>query len=300
MFGLGDKKKLVTHDGTFHTDDVFACATLSLVLEKNGESFEIIRTRNEEKIKEGDFVFDVGGVNDEATNRFDHHQPGGAGTRSNGIHYASFGLVWKKFGKDLASPERVWELIDKHLVSPIDAGDNGQEIFDSKHEITPYLLQDTIGVFRRTWKEEPRKNDEYFLKAVKWAKEILVREIICTEDLVEAEALVLADYQKAKDKRIIVLDKNYPFESVLSAFSEPLFVIAERPDGLWKAQAIRDDTNTFKNRKNFPKSWAGLRNQELATVSGVEDAVFCHRGLFMAVAGSREGAIAMAERAISL
>ena len=30
-------KKLVTHDGSFHTDDIFAAATLSILLEKKGE-----------------------------------------------------------------------------------------------------------------------------------------------------------------------------------------------------------------------------------------------------------------------
>ena len=63
-------KKLITHNGTFHADDVFACVTLSLMLEKNGEKFKIIRTRDEKIIKGGDYVFDIGGVYDEKTNRY--------------------------------------------------------------------------------------------------------------------------------------------------------------------------------------------------------------------------------------
>ena len=78
---MNEKKTLITHNGSFHTDDIFACATLSLMLEKKGEKFEIIRTRDEEIIKTGDYVFDVGGVYDEEGNRFDHHQKGGAGVR---------------------------------------------------------------------------------------------------------------------------------------------------------------------------------------------------------------------------
>ena len=72
-------KKLVTHNGSFHSDDIFAAATLIIYLEKRGEKYEIIRTRDQEIIKTGDYVFDVGGVYDEATNRFDHHQKGGGG-----------------------------------------------------------------------------------------------------------------------------------------------------------------------------------------------------------------------------
>ena len=42
-----DKKiKIITHDESFHADDVFACAVLSFWLEKKNKSFRIIRTRD--------------------------------------------------------------------------------------------------------------------------------------------------------------------------------------------------------------------------------------------------------------
>jgi uncharacterized UPF0160 family protein len=63
-------------------------------------------------------------------------------------------------------------------------------------------------------------------------------------------------------------------------------------------RAVRDDPKTFINRKNFPKLWAGLRDEELQNVTGVKDAVFCHRGLFLAVANSKEGAIKLAQIAV--
>ena len=55
---------------------------------------------------------------------------------------------------------------------------------------------------------------------------------------------------------------------------------------------------TFKNRKDLPKSWAGLVDEELQKISGVPDAMFCHRGLFVANAKSREGAIKLAQIAV--
>src|SRR5438045_63101 len=103
--------KLVTHDGSFHTDDVFAAATLILHLEKTNSGWEIIRTRDEEIIKNADYVFDVGGVDDKEKNRFDHHQVGGAGERFHGIPYASFGLVWKKFGEEVCGSQKVAQTI---------------------------------------------------------------------------------------------------------------------------------------------------------------------------------------------
>src|SRR5690606_7569866 len=92
------KKTIVTHNGSFHADDIFACATLTLHLEQQGKGYKIIRTRDESRIDSADFVVDVGGIYDEKTNRFDHHQPGGAGSRDNGVPYAAFGLVWKHYG----------------------------------------------------------------------------------------------------------------------------------------------------------------------------------------------------------
>ncbi len=94
------KKIAVTHCGSFHTDDVFACATLSLYFKKNNLKYKLIRTRDDNIIKKADYVFDVGGIYDPKIDRFDHHQYGGAGKRENNIPYASFGLVWKKFGPE--------------------------------------------------------------------------------------------------------------------------------------------------------------------------------------------------------
>ncbi|MDP2788534.1 MAG: MYG1 family protein [bacterium] len=294
--------KLVTHDGSFHTDDVFACATLCLLLEKKGEKFEIIRTRDLEVIKTGDYVFDVGGEYNPETNRFDHHQIGGAGKHDDGIEgieYASFGLVWKKFGIELCGNEKVVRLIEERLVSPVDAGDNGFDLVENKYEVSPYFIQHFFSSMRPSWTEENLSDDEMFLKCVSVAKMILTREIIQAKGKVSAEESLITIYKNSKDKRIIVLDKNYPFEYVLNKYLEPLFVIYPRKsDGFWGVKAVREDPKTFNNRKDFPKSWAGLRDHELQKITGVSDSIFCHRGLFLAVAKSKEGAIKLAQLAL--
>ncbi len=305
---LSKKLKLVTHDGSFHADDIFACATLSLMLEKNNKKFEIIRTRDEEMIKGGDYVFDVGGIYDEKVNRFDHHQKGGAGRRApNGgggkevsIEYAAFGLVWKKFGAELCGSEKASEIIDKKLVAPIDAHDNGFDLVENKYEISPYSIQHFFYSMKPTWREEKVTDDERFLKCIAMAKEILSREIIQATDGVLAQDLVLSIYNNTQDKRIIVLDKHYPFEYTLNNFPEPLFVICPSRDvrNKWGIRALREDPKNFKSRKNFPESWAGLRNEELAKITGVTDAVFCHKNLFLSVAKSKEGAMKLAQIAV--
>ncbi len=300
MILLSKKLKLVTHDGSFHADDIFAAVTLSLYLEKKGKRFKIIRTRDEESISTGDYVFDVGGIYDENVNKFDHHQPGGAGERLNGIEYAAFGLVWKKFGVELCGSEKVAGIVEKKLVAPIDAHDNGINLVLNQHEVTPYSIQNFFYSKRATWREDDRTDDEAFFECLPVAKEILSREIIQAKDSVIAEEEVIKTYKNTEDKRIIILDKNYLFQYDVENFPEPLFVItpSRSINDKWTVKAVRKDPKTFNNRKDFPKAWAGLKDQELEAVSGVPGAVFCHRNLFLAVAKTREGAIKLAQIAI--
>jgi uncharacterized UPF0160 family protein len=290
--------KLITHNGSFHADDIFACATLCLMLEKKGEEFEIIRTRDPEIIKTGDYVFDIGYIYDEKANRFDHHQTGGAGGRDE-IDYSSFGLVWKKFGKEICEDQKVADILDKKLVAPVDAFDNGIDLVLNKFKISPYLIQHLFFSMRPTWREENLSKDKMFLKSVEIAKIILGREIVQIQDALLADKSIISVYKNSKDKRIIVLDNKYPFQIVLNDFPEPLFVIFPRnTTSDWGIEAMRNDPKTFINRKDIPKTWAGLRDEELQKISGVPDAIFCHRGLFMAVAKSKEGAIKLAQIAV--
>ena len=115
--------------------------------------------------------------------------------------------------------------------------------------------------------------------------------------MLDAEGAVISAYENSKDKKIIILDKNYPFEYIISNFPEPLFTVYPRKTGDWGAKAVRKNLKSFETRKKFPESWGGLRAEELSGVTGVADATFCHRALFIAVAKSKEGAIKLAQLA---
>lgn len=67
--------RLVTHSGTFHLDDAFAYAVLTLAsgLGEAGRDHELVRTRDEAVIAGADLVWDVGATYDPARGRFDHH-----------------------------------------------------------------------------------------------------------------------------------------------------------------------------------------------------------------------------------
>ncbi|MBI5078263.1 MAG: MYG1 family protein [Candidatus Yonathbacteria bacterium] len=287
---------IVTHSGNFHTDEVFACAVLSVLHDGN---VEIARSREPEVWAKGDYVVDVGGEYDASRGRFDHHQSGGAGSRENGVPYSSFGLVWKEFGEKIAGSPYAMSIIDKRLVQPVDAGDNGFETFGVRGEVAPYILQDVISAFRPGW-NEARTEDEGFFEAVAVAEKILSREIVRTRTEEEGKKHAEEAYIRAADKRIIILDDHYLWYEALGTKPEPLFVV--KPDrgnmGKWKIEAVRGDVHSFKNRKNLPSAWAGKTGKELAEVSGVDDALFCHNKLFIAVAGSKEGALALAKIAV--
>ncbi len=293
------KIKLVTHNGKFHSDDIFACATLALFLEQSKKSFQIIRTRDEDIVKNGDYVFDIGGVYDPEANRFDHHQIGGAGKRESGIEFASFGLVWKKFGIELCGNQEIVEEIDQKIVSSVDGQDNGLDLCSPNYgDVVPYAVWSIFRSFLPTWKEDENMVDTIFLDMVDLAKKILKREIKRAQDKYEAKILVDKAYNEAKDKRLIVLDIYYPWRDALIVYPEPLFVVTPRQGGKWDLSTIGVEKNSFKARKDLPKSWAGLKNEDLQKVTGVDDAVFCHRALFLAVAESKEGILKLAELAL--
>jgi uncharacterized UPF0160 family protein len=287
---------IVTHDGGFHTDEVFACAALSMYYKD--QPLDIIRSRDTRVIETATYVVDVGGVYDSAGKRFDHHQIGGAGERDNGIPYASFGLIWKEFGSKLCGTEEIRDQIDLRLVCPIDAGDNGVELMAyTKPDVRPYLVHNVISKFIPTWKEETDV-DEGFIEAVNLAMRILEREIIHTRDALDAKDKVMEAYMEAVDKRMIILDDRYPAMHTLTELPEPLIMVAPRTDGKWKAETVVSVPGTFERRLHFPESWAGLRDEELIKVTGVSTAVFCHMHRFLAVAETRDDAIKLAQLAL--
>lgn len=295
-------KKIVTHDSRFHADDVFATATLLLFLgEKNTT---IVRSREQEIVDSGDYVFDVGNVYDPSTNRFDHHQEGGAGIRENGVPYAAFGLVWKAYGGQVCGSQKVADEIETLLVQPIDARDNGLEICEPIFVgVHPYSVGKMVSSFAPTWEETGSYNDGFF-KALEFAKTILANEIKAAQSREKGRAVVEEAYKKAVDKRLIIMPEEPALDrdavaNVVCDFPEALYVVKyRRTDNVWQVTCVREDVYTFKNKKPLPEEWAGKRDEELAKITGVSDAFFCHNGRFMALARSREGAVKLAELAL--
>jgi uncharacterized UPF0160 family protein len=79
-----------------------------------------------------------------------------------------------------------------------------------------------------------------------------------------------------------------------------LFVISHSiSEERYMLHAVPSNPETFEARRDLPAAWAGLRDADLAAVTGVPDAQFCHNGLFIAAAKSYEGALQMARLALA-
>jgi len=296
-------KTVATHHSGFHADDVFSIAALSLLL--NGD-YKLIRTRDPEIIAKSDYVVDVDWVYDPEANRFDHHQKGGAGERANGIPYAGFGLVWKHYGEKITGNKEVAEMVDKVLVQPIDAKDNGvavcSPVFDG---IKDFSMSHIISTYLPTWKEDSSKMDEQFDKAVEFAKGILLRQIEIAKQNVEAIEIIKSIYDESENKEILVFDESVPgfgrklITQALLKYEDVMYFVhyREEPDA-WQVVATNKNGSSYDLRKPLPESWRGTLDEDMAEASGVKDAYVCHRRGFMCIAKSKEGALLLAKKAL--
>jgi uncharacterized UPF0160 family protein len=284
-------KTIVTHNGNFHADDVFSIAALKTIY----PSSTLIRTRDLEVIAKADIVIDVGGEYDPEAGRFDHHQRGGAGKRENGIPYSSFGLIWRKYGVDICQGnQEVANAVDAGLVSSIDAIDCGhvEGIYDG------ISLSQTISMFNPTWQENSHF-DACFDEAVDFASRVLTRFIASANGGISAKTIVAKAIRNAQDPRVIVLDKYTPWKRTVHALADKaLYIIYPSQTGQWRIQTVPIEPGSFEDRKPLPKEWAGLSDKTLQEVTGIDDAMFCHNGLFIAGAESFKSTMKMAAMAL--
>ena len=238
--------RIATHNGRFHIDELFGIAAVMLA---HPGKHEVVRTRDMEVVTSADVVIDVGGIHEPLRNRFDHHQEGGAGLRENGIPYSSFGLVWQKFGEQLSGSKDSAMIIDKKIVEPIDAVDNGVDIVAPLIPgVYPYLINALTGAMMPTWKEPARNLDKAFKQTLEIVRKLLEREIAHAKDFVDGQKIVRDFYDQSPDKKIIEIDGPYPWGEVLATKPEPLFVIyPERQGNGFRVQAVRDAQNSWSS-----------------------------------------------------
>lgn len=315
---------IATHSGSFHADDVFGVGVLMGVF----PSHRLVRTRKQELMDAADFVVDVGGVWDASRGRFDHHQRGFDGARPAhavdgqtlpGVGYASAGLVWAAQGADYV---RAWAAVQGHslnadavddivrsidhsLVQYLDMVDTGQS------DVSPGIfgLSSLIAQLNTHWMEEKgmdaqvkaQLQEARFREAIAITRKFLDHAISKKVAQIRAVDTVRAAPRLVGGKVLHLQEGGMPWTRVVvEEMPEVMFVIYPDSDGdQYQIKTVPVEPGSFTARLDLPSSWAGLRDHELAAVTGVDDSVFCHLNLFIGGARSLDGAIRMAELALA-
>lgn len=284
----------VTHNGKFHADEVAATAVLQYLY----PDLTVIRSRDEDVINSADIVYDVGGIYDHSRRRYDHHQ-NGALKRNDGLTRSAFGLIWLHYGLQYCDDnERVADRIDAMLVRGIDARDNSELPMTSDFSMPDYGISQVIEQLNPIL-ERGESYDEQFKKAVARMADLLdrIKQKIAVE--VETEDEILALRAVAQDQRYVIMDRQVvPPESLAAVDGLEYLIFPEQTNHTWQVYAIPTPENQFVAKHPFPEAWAGLMNDDIARVSGVEDAIFCHRKRFLAVATSQDGARELLAKAL--
>jgi len=307
---------IVTHSGKFHADDAWAVAVL-LILHPEAE---LIRTRDPAIIQAADFAIDVGDVWDPAAGRFDHHQKGFEVTRQSGVPYASAGLVWREYGAHCVSrlaldhlgqqlaEDKAREIayaIDADVVQYLDLSDVGA----AKSAPGGYGLSAVISGFNPNWLDEQRlgygaASEDYRLQQFRRAM-ALFTDVMLNAVKYRVGAMLAAQQvrqaQVLEEGRVLYLDNSaLPWTQIVrKEMPKVLFVISRSiAEQRHVLSTVPVSADSFDARADLPQSWAGLRDADLAAVTGVPDATFCHNGRFIAAVKSYEGARALARLAL--
>ncbi|WP_456279148.1 MYG1 family protein [Bacillus sp. AK128] len=287
-------KKVGTHSGSFHADDVVAF----VILDELYGPLELVRSREDAILSTCDVVFDVGG------GQYDHHT-NDKEYRENGIPFAAAGLVWRDFGKLLLekrgfqqdSINRVFNYIDEQYIQGLDAIDNGVRF---KRELIIPDLTSEIQRFNPKWNKAQDENEQ-FQKAVQFARISFVNLLEDQLSRLEAVDIVKEAYTNRTQKELLVLEQHCPWQGSLMDMDreeEVKFVIYKDPRKGYLIQVVPVGRNTFEARKDLPEDWAGKDADELNQIIGIEDAIFAHPARFIAGAKSRESIMKMADLAL--
>lgn len=241
------------------------------------------------------------------------------------------GLVYRHYGKDVLKefyPDLPANLVDlayikiyDKLLEALDAIDTGVEQAPQGVEL---LYHDSTGLASRVSRLNPRWNevdestgekpnhDDRFAQAVELCGQDFVSVMtkvvesdIPARKFVE-EALLKRQETDASGEIICFAHGGLPWRDHLYELEkehkvDPLvkFVLYQDLSDMWRVQAVTIEGRGFENRLSLPASWRGVRDEDLASISGIEGARFCHAAGFIGGANTYEGVLAMAKQALA-
>ena len=278
-----------THDGTFHADEVTACALLV--------QFDLVdrrfvqRTRNTECLKQCEYVCDVGGEYVAEKKRFDHHQVEYHGALS------SAGMILKYLKETGILAEKTAHFLNQSLIIGIDAHDNGNYTPLVGHCSFSGVVSNFVPVEYGASSEEM---DHAFFKALDFVLGHIDRLIDRFSYIQKCRGAVEEAMQTTK--KYLVFSTSLPWlESFFELGGEEhpaLFLVMPSKEH-WKLRGIPPTLeNRMRVRQPLPKEWSGLSGEELQKVTGIPGAIFCHKGQFISVWETKEDAMQALEHVI--
>ena len=274
---------VATHSGPFHADDVMAWALIRTFFDAEAE---LTRTRDQARIETMDVVFDVGGLYDPSSLRFDHHQQEYTGPLSS----AGMVLRWLESSGRLTAP--LARLLREQIVDYVDAVDNGRRMPDAGVPCIAKLVD--------AYNQGCYTMDDFdagFRRAGEVAKGMVVGIKLGHEDRLASAAAVLSamDEARAAGRNVIFMDRYHAWKDIYfdhNGVDHPTdFVLHPGVDGRWRAVAIPPVRGSFAQKRSFPESWAGLGDEELSAATGVAGSLFCHKNRFISVFTTKEAAL---------
>ncbi|XP_061893629.1 UPF0160 protein MYG1, mitochondrial isoform X1 [Entelurus aequoreus] len=325
---MDTKKKIGTHNGTFHCDEVLACFFLRQLA--HYKDAEIVRTRDPTLLADCDIVVDVGGVFDPKRHRYDHHQRTFAETFHSlcpdkpwVTKLSSAGLVYLHFGRQLLAQltqlkeddkqlEILYDKLYENFVEEVDAVDNGISQCDSEARYAiSTMLSARVGYLNPRWNSRSQDTEEGFKKAMAMVgQEFLDRLDFYKSSWLPARQVVeeaISERHKVDPSgQVLVFSQGgCPWKEHLFALEKQLqvetpikFVLYPDQNGQWRVQCVPAGLNTFQNRLSLLEEWRGVRDQDLSKLSGIEGCIFVHASGFIGGNKTREGVLEMARRTL--
>lgn len=273
------KRSFGTHDGSFHADEVTACALLLVFGQIDKD--KIVRSRDLKVLSECEFVCDVGGIYDSNFKRFDHHQSEYTGELS------SAGMVWLYLKDQRVIDEMTYEFFNRSLIRGVDAHDNGKVTMEIGTCTFSQVISNFVPPAYDASKEEQTKA---FFEALEFVEGHLRR---LKERLAYIQACreKVAETMKKKEK-FLFFEEAMPWMECffeMGGENHPALFVVMPSSGHWKLRGIPP---TFEERMQvrmpLPLAWAGLLDEDLKRESGIPGAIFCHKGRFVSVWETKE------------
>ena len=284
-FKIENLKTIVTHDGVFHADEVFATALIKLVAKSSNNQIEVIRSRNPKMLQEH-LALETSIVIDVGNSEFDHHQELKYNTiNGEQIPMSSFGLIYKKFlelglisfDKDL-----------QNLVTEIDKADNG---------VAPSTISTLIRTFTPNWNDtSDTAMDDAFYRAVDFAKVILENMFEKTKANFFAEEIIKDRIETLKTQNEFKINntkRNYLILEMFIPFQETVIKYNETAQEEDKIKFVINKNKNKYNLHTIKKALGSFQNHvdlisfDMAKELGI-NVDFIHNNKFFAVADSIE------------